>query len=148
VQLLLEHGAEVNARKGDYKDALQEAAAQGHEAVIQLLLEHGADVNAKGGYDGNALQQAAAKGYEAVVQLLLDHRADVCAIGEFKESAQQRAAAQGHKAVVPLHMMFTMPWSPTKAFPHPLANIKQTNLDPTTTNYLSCGMIELITWQG
>jgi sterol 3beta-glucosyltransferase len=49
---------------------------------------------------------------------------------------------------VPLHMMFTMPWSPTKAFPHPLANIKRSNLDPRTANYLTYGMIELMTWQG
>jgi sterol 3beta-glucosyltransferase len=49
---------------------------------------------------------------------------------------------------VPLHMMFTMPWSPTKAFPHPLANIKRSNLDPNTANYLTYGMIEMMTWQG
>ncbi|XP_014560771.1 glycosyltransferase family 1 protein [Bipolaris victoriae FI3] len=49
---------------------------------------------------------------------------------------------------IPLHMMFTMPWSPTKAFPHPLANIKRSNLDPSTANYLTYGMIEMMTWQG
>jgi hypothetical protein len=49
---------------------------------------------------------------------------------------------------IPLHLMFTMPYSPTKAFPHPLANIKQSNLDPKLTNYLSYGMVEALTWQG
>lgn len=49
---------------------------------------------------------------------------------------------------VPLHMMFTMPWSPTKAFPHPLANIQRSDLDPKMANYLTYGMIELMTWQG
>jgi len=49
---------------------------------------------------------------------------------------------------IPLHMMFTMPWSPTKAFPHPLANINRSNLDPSTANYLTYGMIEMMTWQG
>ncbi|KAH7416725.1 glycosyltransferase family 1 protein [Cadophora sp. MPI-SDFR-AT-0126] len=49
---------------------------------------------------------------------------------------------------VPLHLMFTMPWSPTKAFPHPLADIKQSDADLHTTNYLSYGLVELMTWQG
>ena len=49
---------------------------------------------------------------------------------------------------IPTHLVFTMPYSPTRAFPHPLANIKQSNLDPKTTNYLSYGMVEALTWQG
>jgi len=37
---------------------------------------------------------------------------------------------------VPLHLMFTMPWSPTRAFPHPLANLQNGSADPRTANYL------------
>jgi len=37
------------------------------------------------------------------------------------------------KLGIPLHLMFTMPWSPTHEFPHPLANISSTNLEPNTT---------------
>ncbi|KAM0269457.1 hypothetical protein ACHAQH_009709 [Verticillium albo-atrum] len=49
---------------------------------------------------------------------------------------------------VPLHMMFTMPWTATRAFPHPLANLKTKNMDPKTSNYLSYGVVDLMTWQG
>ncbi|KAI0468496.1 hypothetical protein F4859DRAFT_506068 [Xylaria cf. heliscus] len=52
------------------------------------------------------------------------------------------------KLGVPLHLMFTMPWSPTRAFPQPLANIQSSNTDPVTTNYLSYTMVEMMTWQG
>ncbi|KAI0908517.1 hypothetical protein F4823DRAFT_598813 [Ustulina deusta] len=52
------------------------------------------------------------------------------------------------KLGVPLHLMFTMPWSPTRAFPQPLANIQSSNTDPVTTNYLSYAMVEMMTWQG
>ncbi|KAL2755788.1 glycosyltransferase family 1 protein [Sodiomyces alcalophilus JCM 7366] len=52
------------------------------------------------------------------------------------------------KLGVPLHMMFTMPWSPTRAFPHPLANIQSTNTDAVMTNYLSYALVEMMTWQG
>ncbi|RAL14296.1 sterol glucosyltransferase [Aspergillus homomorphus CBS 101889] len=49
---------------------------------------------------------------------------------------------------VPLHIMFTMPWSPTRAFPHPLANIHSSGTDPALSNYLSYSMVELLTWTG
>ena len=48
------------------------------------------------------------------------------------------------KLKIPLHMMFTMPWSPTSAFPHPLSKVKY-NLGPTDTiNMLSYGIIETL----
>ncbi|KAF4964403.1 hypothetical protein FSARC_7668 [Fusarium sarcochroum] len=52
------------------------------------------------------------------------------------------------KLGIPLHIMFTMPYSPTQAFPHPLANIQSSNTDPQLTNYISYAMIELLAWQG
>ncbi|KAI2631540.1 family 1 glycosyltransferase [Hypomontagnella submonticulosa] len=52
------------------------------------------------------------------------------------------------KLGIPLHIMFTMPYSPTQAFPHPLANIQSSNADPQLTNYISYAMIELLAWQG
>ncbi|KAK0123702.1 hypothetical protein ONS95_008712 [Cadophora gregata] len=52
------------------------------------------------------------------------------------------------KLGIPLHIMFTMPYSPTQAFPHPLANIQSSNADPMLTNYLSYAMIEVLVWQG
>ncbi|PNS21582.1 Sterol 3-beta-glucosyltransferase [Sphaceloma murrayae] len=48
----------------------------------------------------------------------------------------------------PLHIMFTMPYSPTQAFPHPLANIQSSNADPNITNFMSYGMVDMMTWQG
>ncbi|KEY65070.1 hypothetical protein S7711_08140 [Stachybotrys chartarum IBT 7711] len=52
------------------------------------------------------------------------------------------------KLGIPLHMMFTMPWSPTRAFPHPLANIQSSNADDVMTNYLTYTLVEMMTWQG
>ncbi|KAI1393363.1 UDP-glucose,sterol transferase [Hypoxylon trugodes] len=49
---------------------------------------------------------------------------------------------------VPLHMMFTMPWTRTKAFAHPLANLANHNEDPRVANYLSYYVVEALTWQG
>jgi len=49
---------------------------------------------------------------------------------------------------IPLHLMFTFPYTPTQAFPHPLANVKQSNVDPGYTNFMSYPLVEMMTWQG
>ncbi|RKL23387.1 Sterol 3-beta-glucosyltransferase UGT80B1 [Fusarium oxysporum] len=49
---------------------------------------------------------------------------------------------------IPVHLMFTMPWSNTRAFPHPLANLKNVGSDPQLGNYISYTVVEWMTWQG
>lgn len=49
---------------------------------------------------------------------------------------------------IPLHLMFTFPYTPTQAFPHPLASIKKSNVDPGYTNFMSYPLVELMVWQG
>ncbi|KAL9947145.1 hypothetical protein ACHAQF_000275 [Verticillium nonalfalfae] len=49
---------------------------------------------------------------------------------------------------VPLHVMFTMPWTSTRAFPHPLANLKGKDEGPSAGKYLSYGIVEFMTWKG
>lgn len=41
-----------------------------------------------------------------------------------------------------------MPWTPTRAFPHPLADVVATNADAAITNYVSYALVEMMTWQG
>ncbi|KAH8707657.1 hypothetical protein GQ44DRAFT_816275 [Phaeosphaeriaceae sp. PMI808] len=49
---------------------------------------------------------------------------------------------------IPVHMMFTMPWTATDAFPHPLTNVKATDIRQTQANYYSYGIVNMMTWQG
>ncbi|KAJ1305710.1 hypothetical protein OPQ81_010445 [Rhizoctonia solani] len=49
---------------------------------------------------------------------------------------------------IPLLMSFTMPWSPTTAFPHPLVNVRTSEAEPRMTNYLTYGLADAMTWQG
>jgi hypothetical protein len=41
-----------------------------------------------------------------------------------------------------------MPWSPTRDFPHPIANIKSSNANGSMTNEMSYTLVEMMTWQG
>jgi ankyrin repeat protein len=100
--LLLDKGADVNARSKRYGNALQAASFRGHEAVVGLLLDKGAHINARGGHYSNALYAASFRGHEAVVKLLLDMGADVNAQGGFYNNALQVASHEGYEAVVGL----------------------------------------------
>lgn len=102
VQLLLEKGANVNAKEDREKTALHRAAWGGHEAVVQLLLEKGADVNAKDRYGSTVLHMAARGGYKAVARLLLEKGADVNAKDGHDRTALHVAAVGGHEALVQL----------------------------------------------
>ena len=102
VRLLLENGADINARRGRYGNALQAALFYGYEGIVRLLLENGADVNAQGGDYGNALQAASSKGDEGIVRLLLENGANVDAQGGRHGNALQVAIYKGHEGVVRL----------------------------------------------
>jgi ankyrin repeat protein len=57
-QLLLDHGANVNARGGKYETALQAAASNGSLETVKLLIRHGADATIEGGTFGSPLKAA------------------------------------------------------------------------------------------
>ncbi|KAJ3370567.1 hypothetical protein HDU91_006058 [Kappamyces sp. JEL0680] len=52
------------------------------------------------------------------------------------------------KLAIPLHIYFTMPWSPTRAFHHPLVNIHYSHAEQPIVNMLSYDVTEAITWSG
>lgn len=41
-----------------------------------------------------------------------------------------------------------MPWSPTREFPQPIANIRSSGNGPGATNESSYMIVEMMTWQG
>ncbi|KAM0209489.1 hypothetical protein ACHAQD_011160 [Fusarium lateritium] len=51
---------------------------------------------------------------------------------------------------VPLHLMFTMPWTSTREFCHPLANLQAngSEMSASAANYVSYSLVEWMTWQG
>ena len=48
------------------------------------------------------------------------------------------------KLQIPLHIMFTMPWSPTTAFPHPLCNIDSSKGPTGRINFYSYHIVEML----
>ncbi|KAJ7854940.1 ankyrin repeat-containing domain protein [Mycena olivaceomarginata] len=101
VELLIQHGADVNGEGGHYGGALHIASKQGQEFLVRMLLKHGANTNVGGDY-GSALQVAARQGHKSIVQLLLRHGADVNAEGGEDGNALQAAVGKGHEDIVRL----------------------------------------------
>ena len=101
VKLLIEKGANINAKVEDYfGNALQAASYLGHDKVVQILLDRGGDINAQGGMCSNALLAASSGGLDKVVQILLDKGADFNAQGGLYGNALQAASSGGHDKVV------------------------------------------------
>jgi ankyrin repeat protein len=76
VQMLLEHGAQVDAADPRRRTALHGAAVSGHVKVMKVLLDHGADVRLKDHQGQTPLALARAKGHTDVVALLKQHGAE------------------------------------------------------------------------
>ncbi|EPS44127.1 hypothetical protein H072_1870 [Dactylellina haptotyla CBS 200.50] len=111
IRILLDAGADINAKGGRSGTALQAAVTSIHRyagnfevrvtsAVVEMLLKAGAEINTECGYYGNPLQAAAAAfGYgqnlpsNRIIRMLLDAGADINAFGGHYGTALQAAAA-------------------------------------------------------
>jgi ankyrin repeat protein len=71
VKVLLEKGAQVNARTHEGTSALMNAAGgAGSKAIVEVLLDHGANVTAQDSKGRTALKYAMGANSEDKVQLL------------------------------------------------------------------------------
>jgi len=77
-QILIEHGADVNAKDHDNgMTPLNIATIYGKDKVALVLIKHGADVNPKTNNGLTPLHYAAAHGKDKVARTLIEHGADV-----------------------------------------------------------------------
>ncbi len=102
-KLLVEYGADVNAKDVHGDTALMWAANAGHLNVFKFLVEHGANVNAAatlGTYSGyTALMYASEAGYVNVVKSLIKHGANINAKKKNGDTALSLAENNGHTEV-------------------------------------------------
>jgi len=75
--VLLEHGANIEAKDRHGHTALILATIHGHTAIVQLLLERDAKIEAATTYFYTALRLATIHGHTAIVKLLLEHGANI-----------------------------------------------------------------------
>ena len=76
VQLLIEHGADVNAQREYGLRPLQAASTERHLDILRLLLGNGANINAQACMGSTALNLVSTDGELEVVRVLLENGAD------------------------------------------------------------------------
>jgi ankyrin repeat protein len=76
LDLLLRHGASVDARSVEGATPLMNAVQQGNEAKVALLISRGADINAQDARGFTSLHRAAEMGRLEIVHQLLAHGAN------------------------------------------------------------------------
>jgi ankyrin repeat protein len=76
-RVLLEHGADTEARDGEKRTPLLLASQSGHVELAQDLLKHHANTETRDSSDCNALEWAVFKDHVEVALLLMEHGADV-----------------------------------------------------------------------
>lgn len=101
-QLLIKHGADVNADGGYCGSPLQIASRRGQEGVVELLIKNGAGVNAQGAFGRGPLHVASSQGHEGIVRLLIENGADVDMQAEFYGSPAQIASSIGNEVITRL----------------------------------------------
>lgn len=72
VELLIENGANVNAKDVFEDTAMHEACIGGHASVVKLLLNHGASPDVRG-FGGTPLDIAEKNGFTTIVEMLKSH---------------------------------------------------------------------------
>jgi ankyrin repeat protein len=80
MQLLLEHGANVDARDNHNEAVSHLASEHGEVEVVQLLLQHNANINARGRLKWTPLHNASSYKHIKTTQLLLEYGADINAL--------------------------------------------------------------------
>uniref|UniRef100_A0A0G4HX42 Uncharacterized protein n=1 Tax=Chromera velia CCMP2878 TaxID=1169474 RepID=A0A0G4HX42_9ALVE len=92
VSLLLEKGAEIDAKGKWGRLPLALAALNGHTSTASLLLKSGADVNARDNEGETALHLSVSRGHLGTLSLLLERGADLTATNESGWTALHSAA--------------------------------------------------------
>jgi uncharacterized protein len=102
VKLLLEKGADVNARTSNPMSnmPIHAAAAGNRTAIVQLLLEHGADPNVRQSGGWTPLHQAADHCDAGMVKLLLHFGADVNLAKDDGKTARAIAEEKGYTEIL------------------------------------------------
>ena len=100
MSLLVDLGADVNAKDDKGSTALIEASYGGDRETVSTLVEIGADMNAKDNYGNTALILASDEGYTDTVSILLKNGADVNEITKDGSTALMRASGEGHSETV------------------------------------------------
>lgn len=98
-RVLIEGGADVNAKSRGGHTPLMFAAAVNQDGLVEAMIQRGANVNAENEAGQTALMAAAAHGYARVVDVLLARGASITLRAKDGKTALAMAKEGGHKDI-------------------------------------------------
>jgi RNA polymerase sigma factor (sigma-70 family) len=104
--LLLDYGANINARTPGGLTPLHEAVFSNHRDMARFLLAHGACVNSAPAGETTLLHGAVMKGYQESARLLLEHGADANTRARSGRTPLHWAALKGYATIVELLLSY------------------------------------------
>lgn len=94
-RVLIDAGADVNAKDDIEDSAYLYAGAEGYDAILRMTLEHGADLRSVNRFGGTALIPAAEHGSVSTVRILIKAGVDVDHVNTPVWTALQEAVVYG-----------------------------------------------------
>ena len=107
-EILLKHGANINAVDVDESQLLHLACKRGHEETMKLLLSYGADTNAVNKCGQTPLHTAASRENDCpeLCEILLKHDTKIDAVDVYGSQPLHLACRQGHAETVKLLLSY------------------------------------------
>ncbi|MBQ4875150.1 MAG: ankyrin repeat domain-containing protein, partial [Rickettsiaceae bacterium H1] len=99
-KLLIDSGANVNAKGRLNRTPLFLAVCNGHTEIVKALIDAGVDVDAQDGFNWTALMYVAREGNSDIAKLLIDSGANVNAKGRLNRTPLFLAVCNGHTEIV------------------------------------------------
>ena len=100
VELLVEHGQDLNCQDSDGRTPLMASSQGGHIKVFQILLDHNADVNMISHHGETSLHFAAFHNHCDILTILLDKVEDLNYMDKNGNTALMYAASQEEKSAI------------------------------------------------
>lgn len=100
LKVLLDQGADINARNKEGETLLMLAALEGRAEIVRFLIDRGADVKARDGFGATALLYAAMGGSLDTMKVLIDRGADPDVKTDDGQTALSVSIMRGNDAAV------------------------------------------------
>jgi uncharacterized protein YoxC len=133
VKILIEAGANIDAKNWEGRTALHRASYRGHTSVAKLLIEKGANINEKNNRGDTSLHIASFKGRTQIVKMLIENGANIREKNRSGETPRDVASGRLKYLLSLLSDEKEINWWRRRSYAHFLSSLNQLPSDHPVT---------------